>query len=343
MASWAYTTVLLEIHGYALYAMRPLRSRALPWLLLVLAVIATVILVVARGEDLQSLRDVQPGFLALLLVMQVVYLGVQSARFHVVLVRFAEQRVGFWAWMRMFVIGRFLNLFIPHAGNVYRAVEVRRRFDVRIQDFLVAFINTPWLAMILNYAFGALFVGLLAGDVVVAGWPLWLLLTAAMVVTSLAPLVALSILPLFPQRIRAAAWLRGRLQEMVGVTLQSLREPSYLWRVTFWTLIAFVQASTMLWIGFVALGVPVGVAEAIAFYVLLQLATYVQVTPGNLGLQELAFAALSAGFGAAATDGVLVSTIVRVTGVIALLVTSLPVGGLEALRATRAERAGAAT
>ncbi len=323
--------------------MRLFWSRTLPWLLLVLAVVATAFLVIARGEDLRSLRDVQPGFLALLLVMQVFYLGVQSARFHVVLVRFAEQPVGFWPWTRMFVIGRFLNLFIPQAGNVYRAVELRRRFDVRIQDFLVAFVNAPWLAMILNFAFGALFVGLLAGGVEVAGWPLWLLLTAATVVTSLAPLVALAILPLFPQRIRVAAWLRARLQEMVGVTLQSLREPRYLWRVTLWTLIAFVQASAMLWVGFVALGVPVGIAEAIAFYVLLQLATYVQVTPGNLGLQELAFAALSAGFGATATDGVLVSTIVRVTGVIALLVTALPVGGLEALRATRAERAGVAT
>jgi uncharacterized membrane protein YbhN (UPF0104 family) len=143
-------------------------------------------------------------------------------------------------------------------------------------------------------------------------------------------------LPLFPERFRWAAWARARLAEMVSVTLQSVREPGYLARVSWWTLVAFVQASAMMWIGFVALGIPVGIAEAIAFYVLLQLATYVQVTPGNLGLQELAFAALSAGFGATVADGVLVSTVVRVTGVIALLVTALPVGGLEALRLARA-------
>lgn len=303
-----------------------------------MAVVATVVLIVVRGEDLRTLTALRPSFLIALLASQVLYLAVQSVRFHVVLVRFAERPVGFWPWTKMFVIGRFLNLFVPQAGNVYRAVDLRRRFDVPVQNFLVAFVNAPWLAMILNFLFGALFVALLAPTAAVAGWPLWLLLAVATLVTSLAPLVALAALPLFPERWRWAAWSRARLSEMVRVTLESVREIGYLGRVSWWTLVAFVQASAMMWLGFVALGISVGVAEAVAFYVLLQLATYVQVTPGNLGLQELAFAALSAGFGATVADGVLVSTIVRVTGVIALGATALPMGGLEALRWTRSRR-----
>ena len=312
--------------------------RFLPWLLLAVALAATVWLVVSREDDVRTLVELDPAFLVALLLLQVVYLVVQSVRFHVVLVRFAGQPVGFWRWTKLFIIGRFLNLFIPQAGNVYRAVELRRRFDVRIQDFLVAFVNAPWLAMILNFLFGAVLVGLLVPGVPVAGWPLWLLLVGATVATALAPLVALAILPLFPSRFKATAWLQDRLREMVTVTFESLREPRYLAWVTWWTFVAFVQASVMIGVGFAALGVPVGVAEAIAFYVLLQLTTYVQVTPGNLGFQELAFAALAAGFGASATDGVLVSTIVRVTGVAALLVTALPTGGLEALRVARSDR-----
>lgn len=321
-----------------------LRARnVLTWLVFAVAIVATAVLIAARGEDLRTVAALRPSHLIALLASQALYLAVQSARFHVVLVRFTEHPVGFWPWTRLFILGRFLNLFVPQAGNVYRAVELRRRFDVRVQSFLVAFVNAPWLAMILNFLFGAAFVGVLAPSAMVAGWPLWALLVAATIATSLAPIVALPMLPLFPQRVRWAAWLRARLDEMVRVTLRSVREPRYVARVTWWTLLAFIQASAMLWLGFVALGIPVGVAEAIAFYVLLQLATYVQVTPGNLGVQELAFAALSAGFGATVADGVLVSTIVRVTGVIALVLAALPMGGLEALRLTRAERRTAAS
>jgi uncharacterized membrane protein YbhN (UPF0104 family) len=313
--------------------------RVLPWVALAAAVLATVVLVVVRRDDLRTVAELRPGYLAAFLALQVVYLVVQSVRFYVVLVRFAERPVGLWPWTRLFVLGRFLNLFVPQAGNVYRAVELRRRFDVPVQSFLVAFVNAPWLAMILNFLFGGAAVGLLAPGATLAGWPLWVLLIAATLATTLAPIVALLTLPLLPERVRWAAWLRARLAEMVRVTLQSVQEPRYLARVAWWTLLAFVQASVMLWVGFVALGLPGGVAEAIAFYVLLQLATYVQVIPGNLGVQELAFAGLSAGFGASVADGVLVSTVVRVTGVIALVATALPMGGLEAVRAARADGA----
>jgi uncharacterized membrane protein YbhN (UPF0104 family) len=316
--------------------------RAIPWLLVLLALAGTLVLVLRSEDDLRSLRDISLAASVGLVVFQLLYLAVQSARFHVVIARFAEHPVGFWPWTRYFVIGRFLNLFVPQAGNVYRAVELKRQHHVSIQRFLVAFVNAPWLAMILNFLFGAVAVWVLAPQVLVSGYPLWLLLLAATAATALAPLLAVAVLPLFPQRLRAAAWLRARLQEMVAVTFESLREPAYLLRVTFWTLVAFVQASIMLWLGFLALGTEVGVAEAVAFYVLLQLTTYVQLTPGNLGLQELAFAALSAGFGASAADGVLVSTIVRVTGVVALVVGALPLGGFEALRVARVTPTAAA-
>lgn len=123
---------------------------------------------------------------------------------------------------------------------------------------------------------------------------------------------------------------------MLRLTLDSLRDRRYLVRVTAWTVAAFVQASAMIWLAFAALGVPVGLAEAIAFYVLLQVATYVPITPGNLGVQELAFAGLATGMGGGAVDGVAVSALVRVSGVVALVAASLPMGGAEAVRMARA-------
>ena len=124
---------------------------------------------------------------------------------------------------------------------------------------------------------------------------------------------------------------------MVRATLASLRDHRYLARVFAWTLASFLQASAMLWYGFAALGSPVGVAEAIAYYVLLQLATYFPVTPGNVGSGRLAFGALAAGFGADAVDGVVVSGLVRMTGVVALVLAALPMGGVEAVRAARVD------
>ena len=311
-----------------------LRSLA-PWVVVAAAIVATVLLARARGEDLALLSTLDPWAVAALVALQGVYLVLQSGRFHVVLVRLADRTVGFWPWLRLFTVGRFLNLFVPQAGNVYRAVELRRRFDVGYTRFVAAFVNAPWIAMVLNFALGAALLGLLQSGARVAGVPLWLVLSVAALGTAAAPFALVVVLPLVPQRFRWVGWVHGRVSEMLRITLESVRDVRYLLRVLAWTAASFAQAVVMLWVCFVALGIPAGLAEAIAFYVLLQLATYVALTPGNLGLQELAFAGLAAGFGGGAVEGVLVSGLIRVTGVVALVALALPFGGVEALRASR--------
>jgi len=312
--------------------------RWVPWAVVVAAVVATGLFAVRRGEDLALLGAIDARAVAVLVALQGMYLVMQSGRFHVVLVQLADRPVGFWPWLRLFVVGRFLNLFVPQAGNVYRGVELKRRFEVRYTRFFAAFVNAPWVAMVLNFAFGAVLLGVLQASARVAGVPVWLALGVAAVATAAAPFVLALLLPLAPQRFRWVAWLHGRLGEMLRVTLASLRDARYVGRVVVWTAAAFAQAVAMLWVCFAALGVSVGLAEVVAFYVLLQLATYVAVTPGNLGLQELAFAGLATGMGGGAVEGVLVSGLVRVTGVVALVAMALPLGGVEALRLSRTRR-----
>lgn len=311
------------------------RKALLAWGLFALSLIGTVVLVWQRGEDLSLLRALDLPAIVALVLLQGVYLVLQSGRFHVVLRQVAAQPVGFWPWLQLFVVGRFLNLFVPQGGNVYRAYLLKHRFGVPYTRFVTAFANAPWIAMVLNFAIGSVAVALLAPGVAVAGWPLWLLLGLAALATAAVPFVAALVLPRLPRRCRWLAWLHARVAEVLGLTLASLRDARYLGRVSAWTLAAFAQAVLMLWVCFAALGTRVGVAEAVAFYVLLQLATYLTVTPGNLGVQELAFAFLAVGMGSGAVDGVLVSGLLRVTGVIALVAVALPLGGAQALRSSR--------
>lgn len=305
------------------------------WAFFALSLLGTGLLVWRRGEDLSLLRTLDSGAIVALVLLQGAYLVLQSGRFHVVLRQVAPQRVPFWPWLQLFVLGRFLNLFVPQGGNVYRGVVLKRRFAVPYTRFVTAFVNAPWIAMVLNFALGALLVTLLTPRTTVAGWPLGLLLGLAALIAAAAPLLGSLVLPRLPRGWRWSAWAHARVREVLGVTLESLGDARYLWRVSAWTVAAFGQAVLMLWVCFAALGTQVGLAEAVAFYVLLQLATYLTITPGNLGVQELAFGFLAVGLGSGAVDGVLVSALLRVTGVIALVALALPLGGMQALRASR--------
>jgi uncharacterized membrane protein YbhN (UPF0104 family) len=314
-----------------------LRSLA-PWLAFAAALLATAALTYLRRDDLAPLANLTAFAIAALTLQQIAYLLAQSGRFHVVIRRFTPRGVGFWAWAKLFVLGRFINLFVPQGGNVYRAVALHRGYGVAYRDFLTAFVNAPWLATILNLTFGAVVVIALSPTTALAGMPLWVWLAALAVAATLAPFVALLALRITPRRHARVAALHAHLSAMVGDTLASLRDGRYLARVLAWTLISLVQATAMIAFAFAALGSSIDVAAAIAFYVLLQLATYFPITPGNLGVQEVAFGALSVGFGSAPETGALVSAVIRVTGVAALIATALPWGGIEAVRIARRER-----
>jgi hypothetical protein len=171
-------------------------------------------------------------------------------------------------------------------------VELQRHHGISVQRLLVAFVNAPWLAMILNFLFGSLAVVLLAPATALSGWPLWLLLLSAALATTVGPLLGLAVLPLLMRvpvvsKVRFLSWAQSRFAAKVAITWASLREPAYLLRVSAWTLASFVQASYLLMVGFRALGLEVGVGAAVTFYVLLQLTTYVPLTPGNLGVQDV--------------------------------------------------------
>ncbi|MEX2503107.1 MAG: lysylphosphatidylglycerol synthase domain-containing protein, partial [Trueperaceae bacterium] len=276
------------------------RRAAAPWLGLALAIGAIVVLIRARGEDLAVLTRIDPWAVALLVGAQLLYLVVQSGRFHVVLLRLGDRTVGFGPWLRLFVLGRFLNLFVPQSGNVYRAVELKRRFGLSYVSFVAAFLNAPWIAMVLTFALGAVTIRIVDAGAPVGPVPLWAALVVAAGATASAPLIAAVILPWMPRRWRAVAWAHDRLRDMLRLTLDSLRDGAYLLRVTAWTTAAFVQAVAMLWV---------------------------------------AFAGLATGMGGGAVDGVGISALIRVTGVVALVTASLPLGGAEALRMARADAA----
>ena len=311
------------------------KRRALPWIALLLSVVATAWLIIARREDLSALRQVSLVSILVLTLLQIAFIVVQSGRYHAVIVKCAETRVPFFAWLRLFLIAQVLNLFVPQAGNVYRGFELKRAFGVSLTRYVAAYVNAPWIAMVLYFTLGAAVVGVIGQDIVIAGLPLAVLLGVAAIVMAVAPFAGRAMLMVLPQRYRPIAWLRRRLGEVLSVTMTSVRDPAYVSRMLLWTLASFVLGVALFWVGFGAVRIEVGLAPVVAYFVVLQLTTFVMITPGNLGVRELAFGVLAASLGAAVFEGVLVSALLRATKYIALLAFSLPMGGVQAIRAAR--------
>ena len=77
---------------------------------------------------------------------------------------------------------------------------------------------------------------------------------------------------------------------------------------------------------------PAQLIEVALFFVLLQIANIVRLTPGNVGPQEVAFAVFGAQSAVGAAPGMLASGLFRVGDILVLTAGSLALGVLEVLR-----------
>jgi uncharacterized protein (TIRG00374 family) len=308
------------------------------WLSIVLvaATLGFVVWLVARDRpSLDAVGNIEPAALLLIMVLQILYLIPESYRQKIVIESSSDTRVGTIRWFRIFVVGRFLNTLVPQGGNVYRALRLKTDFGIAIADFgggMAAFIIMSVVASLLV---AVPFLAWQSPAPTIAGMPAWFVLLLIAGALGSAPfLIGAAV------RGRFAAWSeRSTLLDTAGrvgsATMTALRDVRLMvrfiavWAVTLVIVVALYRTV------FAAVGWNLGIGEAIAIFALLQASSFIVLTPGNLGIQELGMAALVTLFGVPAAIGVIAAALIRVTGWFAVAVPAVVFGAGDIARFVR--------
>lgn len=317
----------------------PVQSRSgrlFSWLLLVLCLGFILYFFATNQEGIRLLLQIHAGPFLALLFLQFTYLIVHGYRFQIVLEKCSGREIGFRPWFRIYVLGRFLNMIVPQLGAIYRSVRLKKDYQITYTRYVSGFFSHAWLGCSFNLVAALVMIVLLSPDLRIGPVQAIYPVLGLVVVLGLGPVLLEALWSVRVIEVRALSWLHAKLAEMLRVSVQSLRDRAYLTRFLLLALVLLVQACAIFYLCFLSLGIPVEPAAVILFYVLLQLSTYVNVTPGNLGVQEIAFGLLADQMGIGMGEGMLVSVLLRVTGYIALFAVALAMGGLGVLR--QAER-----
>ncbi|MCP5118063.1 MAG: flippase-like domain-containing protein, partial [bacterium] len=308
------------------------RSLRIAGIVIMLASVAVVIWTIAGDEEaLDLLRSVEPGAIVALMLLLVLGLPVQAYRYKLTVDEAAQVRVPAWPWFRLFIIGRFLNALLPQAGNAYRAVRLKEDYAVPVTKFLSGFVAFTWLTSILNMAAALALILLLEPGLDFGGVPAAALVSALMVVTAAVPPGLLWLLG--QKRVDSGfwGWAQRRTEDMVSGAVRISRSRPAVIRFVAAGLVSLTITSAAFWLAFEALELDASVSTVVLFYALQQLATYVNITPGNLGIQELFSGGLAAQLGVGLTGGLLVASLIRLASYATLLIVGMALGGRRAL------------
>jgi hypothetical protein len=130
-------------------------------------------------------------------------------------------------------------------------------------------------------------------------------------------------------RWRPSVWLHTKTAEVLRVSVENLADGRYLGKLFALGLVIFARTTLLFHLYFLTIGLRVDLAALAVFYALFKLSFYINLTPGNLGVQELAWGFLSQQMGIGMAQGVAVSAFVRVISTGVILVLGIALGGWD--------------
>jgi uncharacterized membrane protein YbhN (UPF0104 family) len=114
-------------------------------------------------------------------------------------------------------------------------------------------------------------------------------------------------------------WMHSKLSEVIKATVENVKDTVYISKIIILGIAAFICAGALYYTCFRIFDITLTISSLAVFYALLSLSTCVILTPGNIGVQELAYGFLSQQLGFGMAQGVLVAVFARISGTMILL------------------------
>ncbi|MBN1818622.1 MAG: flippase-like domain-containing protein [Sedimentisphaerales bacterium] len=282
-------------------------------------------------ESLNTLLSLDLWALGMLAVLSVISLFLQSFRQRIILHKINAMHIPYMHWFRIFILGTFLNRVFSQFGNIYRGIRLKKEYGISYTHYISIYVSFSWLDTTLNFLIALAVVGLLDRSLQIGSVrAVWLLLLLAIAV-AVVPLLLHGLASFLRTRIPYFSWLQTRLGEVLRVTVAGASDPLYLAKVALTGLLSFALTLSVFYVSFKALGMEVPWPVLALFCVIMKLSNQIVLTPGNLGVRELAYGILGELAGVGMAQALLVSLITRIMNTSVIIFMGIAFGGLGLL------------
>ena len=278
-------------------------------LVLLIVLLGLAFYVQSHAQEFRVIQLIDAQVVLIVWALHVTTFLLMALLLHRTLQRF-DLDISLWSWVHVYSTSRLLGILAPQAASAYRVGQLKLTYGFPISSYLAGMAVFTFFTRILTLLFciGTILIvqpGLrLAGVLVIP-----LLLAAALGCVAVAA-VAIVLQQRFQSAIkRVLSRFRVRpsvVNEMVFV----LRKPAALLSAFGITFVAFVLSLISHQLIFLSIGAETTYSQIAVLRLMRAVLDVFPLTPGNLGIAEVAYGALSDGMQVSATAGVIVSGVI---------------------------------
>lgn len=302
-------------------------TRWLRWAIAIAAMAYVVRQLLADPEPLKRVASTSPLVLLGMCALVVLNQALISVRFSLAMQHAGGRALPFLVWFRLTSVGQMLNLFVPQLGNVYRGVTLRQKYGISYMAYATGLLSFVWLDVMMGVAIAFSVILALEPGLLFGGVSALLLLGLGELAIFFGPLLAALLLRKVPPSSGFVGRVRARVSTLLETTSAAARSPGLMLRFLLLTMVVTAGQTTTLWLAFHSVGGAIGISGLVLFQVLVKLSSQIVLTPGNLGITELAFGALARGSSRTLEQGLAVSLLLRAVASVMVLALGLVSGG----------------
>lgn len=260
------------------------------------------------------------------------YMLLHSWRFQFILQKCGSRKIAFWRWFKILTLGNFLNLVFSQLGNVYRGVKLKKEHDISYTSYITSFASFAWMDTWMNLVLAIVIILLIKPDLKIGPFSASFLLVIICAVIIILPVMASFFLRFIRFKNSYLDWTKSKLSQVLTTTLDNIKDASFLLKIILLGIVIFSLTVFSYYVLFAGFDMRLTLPVLTVFCTLLNLSTFFVITPGNIGIQEIAFGFISQQLGIGMAQGILVSIVSRIISTALTILMGMLFGGMNLIR-----------
>lgn len=303
---------------------KPVFKKMLAWLIIGASLFLIGKHFIANKKDFELFLQINIYTQALLLTLTYIIHHLTTYKIHAILKRTGLDHLSFQDWFKIFSISRLANIYLPQGGNLYRSTVLKKKYNFSYTHSIGLISMLTWLEITLIM----LLLTFISLKPTILHEPLEQQSLVLFVITfgigTFPFLLYKMMLTLLSNKIEGT-WIYKRLEAMIKMFLLVITSPPFIIRIISITILIFAFYFFLTYVCFKALNIPITFWAGAIFTAILLFSKSFNIVPGNIGLQEIILGEIAFAAGWGKGEGIVVSTVIRITEYIIILTLSLAV------------------
>jgi uncharacterized protein (TIRG00374 family) len=270
--------------------------------------------------------------LSALVLLWFCYMLIHSWRLQIILQKCSGRKIAFWQWFKILILGNFLNMVFSQLGNVYRGVKLKKECDISYTSYIASFASFAWMDTCINLVLAIVIILLIKPDLKIGQFSAFPLLVIICAVIIILPVMASFFLRIIRFKNHYLDWTKVKLSQVLTATLDNIKDLSFLFKIILFGIAVFIITVLSYHVLFAGFDMRLSLPVLAVFCTLLNLSTFFVITPGNIGIQEIAFGFISQQFGVGMAQGILVSIVSRIISTVLIILLGVLFGGMNVIK-----------